>query len=137
MASLVTNKGALDRLGSWLTATIKALLVTSSQALAKTDNFVSEMVANELGVAGYSRQTLASKTLTEDDTNHRVVESCGNIAFGSCASGATIGACIFFRDTGNDATAPIWTEDDVANTATNGSTITYVPHANGVAYTQQ
>jgi hypothetical protein len=98
---------------------------------------VDDVAAQEVAPSGYARQTLASKTATEDDTNHRVILSCGNIAFGALGIGATISVLVVYREITNDADSVVFVEDDVTNTPTNGGTLTYVPNADGICYVQQ
>lgn len=140
MASIVYNKGAYLALTASLnfgSDTIKALLVQSSYTPNKDHNFVSDIVASEISVSGYSRQTLATKTVTEDDTNDRVVFDADNPSFGSLAAGQTIGGVVIFKDTGSDATSPLLFFNDTADTATNGNTVTFQIDAGGLGYTQQ
>lgn len=140
MASITYNKGAFQIQSGTLvytTDTIKAMLVQSSYTPNKDHNFVSDVVASEISVSGYSRQTLASKTLTEDDTNDRVVYDAADPAFGSLAAGQTIGGVVIFKDTGADGTSPLIFFNDTADTATNGNTVTFQIDAAGLGYTQQ
>lgn len=138
MASFVTNRGAkimADGTGPWATGTdIRAALLNSSAAPTKDTNTLSELTANEIAGAGYSRQALTGETATEDDTNDRVKLTCDNIAFGSIVTGETIGWVVFYKHNAADASAEVMVVDDVANTPTNGAAVTYVPHADGVAY---
>ena len=134
MASLVTNKGKYE-MGTgdtvWTTSTIKAALLNSTAAPTVDTNFLSELTANEIAGAGYTRQTLGTKTRTENDTNDRLELSCATIAFGSIAAGETIGWVVFYRDTGVDSTSPVLACDDVTNTPTNGQAVSYTVNAAG------
>ena len=134
MASYVTNKCvALQAAGTLVYAsdTIKALLLTSASSPNQDVNFIDELTANESALGGYSRQTLTTKTVTEDDANNQVEFSSDNLAFGTLATGETLQYCAIFKDTGTPSTSPVMAIIDFTATPTNGSTFTLTPHADG------
>ena len=53
--------------------TIKVLLVKNTYGFAATQNIVNDITpaTHEVTGGGYARQTLTTKTVTEDDTNNR------------------------------------------------------------------
>jgi hypothetical protein len=87
---------------------IKVLLLrdTSTYVFNKAHDFISDIFGNggvEISVASYLRQTLGSKAVTVDDTNHRGVFDCANIQFGTLESGQTVEAALFYKHITNDA----------------------------------
>lgn len=126
MANLIYNRGIYEvmNLGALATADLRLLLVTSAYTADKDHNFVADVVASELTVGGYARQTLANKTLTEDDTNDFAYLDADDVLFSSLVAGETIGGAILFRHTGADATAPVIAFYDLTNTPTNGGNFT-------------
>ena len=126
MASQCFNKG-ITKIGDgtivYTSATIKAMLVNSAYAHNPDNNFVSAIVANEITVGGYARQTLASKSVAQDDTNNRVNYAAANVTFSALVAGQTIGGVVILRDTGADATSELIAFGDTADTATNGNDV--------------
>lgn len=141
MASLVYNKGAAEIINGgtdFLTGDIRVLLTTTAETPDQDDNFVSDIVANEVGVAGYARVVVGSKTVTEDDANNRAVLDCADPTWASLAAGATIRYAHFFRHTGADATAPLICACQLASDfVTNGGSLTLTVPAGGFAFSQQ
>lgn len=140
MASKAYNKGIFkihDSTINLASDTIVCLLLNDSYVHDPAHDFISDVSANEIGVSGYSRQTLSNKTLTEDDTNDRAVfDNTADITFSSLASGETIGWAVIARNTGNDATSELICALDVTDTPTNGGDIVIAFHADGVFYHQ-
>jgi hypothetical protein len=139
MPSRAYTKGAFGLLNGdidFIADTIVALLLKSAYTHAPTHNFISDVVSEELGVSGYSRQTIGSKTITEDDTNHRVVFDGADPVFSELATGETPSWCVFARFTGNDATSEIISAIDIPDTPTNGGNITVAVPTTGILYAQ-
>lgn len=117
------------------TDTIKAMLVRNTYTFGATHNVVSDLTpaSNEVTGGGYARQTLASKTITEDDTNNRAVFSAANLSF-SNISGTNISAVILFKDTGSDGTSPLLCYIDSGGfpLTVTGLAIAIAWHANGI-----
>lgn len=114
------------------TSTIKALLLKSTGSFDRDHNFVSDIVAHEITASGYSRQTLASKTVTENDTNDAAYWDCADISFGTIASGQTIGYMVLFRDAGSDATSPLLCCWALVPQDTDGTPIKFVVSSSGL-----
>lgn len=57
----------------------------------------------EISVASYSRQSLANKTITQDDANDREKFDADNIAFGNLESGQTVSQVIFYEELTDDS----------------------------------
>lgn len=130
MANLVTNKCKYELFtgdANLDAADMRVLLLKSGTPL-QTTNFVSDLTpaSNEVTVSGYARYTLTSESVTEDDTNHFAYLDAEDAAFGALTTGETITWAILFRHTGSDATAPVYGCYDVADTPTNGGTVTVV-----------
>lgn len=94
------------------TSDLRVLLVKTTYTFNKDHAFVDDGTANdplshEIGVSGYARQTLASKTVTQDDTNDLAYLDATDVDFTGMASGETIGGVVLFRHTGTDTTAPL------------------------------
>lgn len=92
-----------------------ALLVDTIQALLlddtllpdiDSDEFVADISANEIAGGGYARKTLANKSTTVDNANNRSEFDADNIDW-SADSFTGARYLVFFKDTGNDATAPL------------------------------
>ena len=106
------NRGIQELLSGstdWDGATdLRVMLVDDTYTFDPDDNVIADLGAVELtGVSGYARTTLASRTLTEDDSGNRVVLDAADTAFGALGTGDTIGGIVVFRHTGSDATAAL------------------------------
>lgn len=110
------------------------LLIDSSYVHDPDSEFVSDIVADE--VAGATRQTLGTKTVTKDNTNDRSVLDAANSTFPAVTAGSTVGGAVVFKDTGNDATSTLLFFLDTTDTPTNGGDITISYAATGIAYAQ-
>jgi hypothetical protein len=78
------------------TSDLRVLLVKSSYTFNPDHNFVDNGDANdpqshEVTVSGYARQTLANKTVTQDDTNDFAYFDADDAVFTGLAVGETIG----------------------------------------------
>lgn len=145
MASAMFNKGKtaiLDGSIDLLTGVVRAMLMKSSYSPNVDHDYVSDVSADEIytsGTNGYTRQTCASKTVTEDDTNNRAVFDCADQAFGSITTGVTIGGVLYYLQTGGDDSTPsndvllCYTEYS-AGIPTNGAAFTNTVNSSGVFY---
>lgn len=127
MANLITNKFKFEAFtgdANLDAADLRCLLLTTAGAPTADTNFVSDIVANEVSVGGYARQTLTGETVTEDDTNDFAYLDANDALFAALATGQTIGWAVVFRHTGADATAPVYACYDVTDTPTNGGDVT-------------
>ena len=148
MPSFVYNKAAEEIATgtvNLLTDTIKTMLVTSTYSPARTDLVVDAGGANdpvdaEINVTGYTRgyggagrKSLASKTLTVDQSNNRAEFDAANLTWTALGSGATIAAMIVIKEgASNDTTSRLIAYLDVTDTATNGGDITFTFDAEGI-----
>ena len=139
MADLLYNRG-LDELAAFATNTYKVLLLKGSGYTPNKDHdFVSDLTvaSNEVAGSGYSRQTLASKTRTIDDTNDRITYDAADPAFGSIVAGETVSAMVMFRFVTNDSDSILIGYFDLTDTPTDGNPFTVVLGANGLVYIDQ
>lgn len=111
------GKEILDRTIDLAANTLKVMLVTNAYA-ADPDHLTvdaagADALAAEIGVTGYTggwggsgRQTLANKTITQDDTNDRTVFTADPVTWTSLAAGATVtGAILIKEGASNDTTS--------------------------------
>lgn len=135
MASFTTNEGALkiaNRSIDFVGDTIKARLVASSFTPNKDDDVMTGYTA--IG----TDQTIANEAIAKDDTNDIVTFTADVLTWTAVAGGSTIGWVAFFKFVTNDADSIPIAVVDVADTATNGSNITFTAHAtNKFFYLQQ
>jgi len=153
MASTFYNGGmaALLSAGSpFLSTTVKCILVATATPYTfnKDDDFVDESGANDVidaevsvsgytgGFAGAGRKTLASKTVTADDTNDwaslDAADFTGGTTWSALGAGETIEAAVFVEEITNDAASRLLIYLDPGNLATNGSDMDLSFHANGL-----
>lgn len=142
MASITTNKGrTLIANGSvdLLTDTLKVMLLSAAYTPNKDHNFVSDLGANELSGTGYTagfggagRKTLASKTVTQDDTNDLAVFDAADVTWTAINAGTVAYAAVVKEVTSN-ADSPVLAIIDVSpDVATNGGDWTLQWGAQGV-----
>lgn len=141
MANGVYNKGKaqIANGGTDLdTSDLRLMLVNSGYTFNPDHNFIDnagagDPIDQEISVSGYSRQTLANKVVTQDDTNDFAYLDADDVVFTALAAGQTIGGAILFRHTGTDTTAPVIAFYDLVDTATNGGNVTiqWATPANG------
>lgn len=139
MASVVYNRAKYE-IGrnniNYLSNTIRAMLMQSSYSANPDSDFVSDVSASEVSVSGYARLTLASKTVTLDDTNDRAAYDGADLTFTALAAGQNVGGVLLYQQTGGNDSSP---GDDIliaycelaSPIATNGGDITMVFNASG------
>lgn len=148
MASGAYNKGATDlqnRTVDYASDTIKVMLVKSTYTFDPDHSSMTTPTVSELdctgytgGFAGADRKTLASKTITQDDTNNRSVYDAADPSAWTLggASNNTVGGAIVYKHLTNDAGSTPLFFVDFTDTATNGSTFTLVFPSTGINYLQ-
>lgn len=113
--------------------TLKLMLVKSSYALDKTDEFVSDLGAVEIVATGYTggfggagRKTV---TLTGQAnlTDHRADFAIADLTWSAIGGAAndTIGGAVLIKEITNDAASPVIVFFDIADINTNGGNITF------------
>lgn len=117
--SFITNKGLTEIANGGIdfdTSVIKALAATTDSAGTPTrdHDYLSDLlttVLTEVSVSGYSRATLSSASVSEDDTDDEAEVDYADISFGtSVAAGETVKGVVIYKQVGGDDTTP---EDDV------------------------
>ena len=108
------------------------------------DGTTNDPKSYEVAVVGYSRQTLASVSLTKDNTRECAYLDATDPTFTGLAGGATIGTvCIFPYSTGSTQAGTATTGDtgqvllsfyDTTDVVTNGSNITFTFSTDGFIY---
>lgn len=127
--------------------TIRAMLAgTNGYTPSKNHSTVQEVINagfTELSATGYSRQTLANKTITVDTTQNRIEYHADNLNFGAVESGKTIyGILLYIRvGTSDDANSdvPVLYIDTATSLplSTNGQSILVVFPNTGIINKQQ
>lgn len=86
------------------------------------------------GFAGAGRKTLTNRATTIDDANDRVEFDFDDVSFGALGNGTNniLGGVGLIKEITNDAASIFIASDDVADKTTNGGTITYQVHAEGM-----
>lgn len=122
---------------AFLTDTIKfALLNTTHVTNIDTQEFWSDVSANEVSGSGYTAGGVAAtnKTVTLDTTNDRGVMDCDDPAWAAITA-ANIRYCAVYKDTGTPSTSPILGIIDLGGAQTqNGASFTVVLAATGLGY---
>lgn len=134
MASQVFQSGLgkiVDRTIDFIADTIKCYLVASGYTSDPDHDFVSNVteignVTNYVGgFGGAGRKTLASKTITIDDTNNRVRLTAADVSFGALGTGVTILGYAFTKETTSDAASVVFSYRELSSgVPTNGASIT-------------
>lgn len=139
-------KELLDGTISFASDTIKLMLIANDKTYTyDADHTYVDMggendpVDCELDVTGYApgfagagRATLASKTITVDNANNRVVIDAADPAAWTLASGKTVVAAIIYKHVTSDEASRLIAYVDFADTATNGGTFTLQFNAAGI-----
>ena len=105
MSQAMYNRGKTEILNGELNLdidTIKVLIVTSGSYVYDADhNFLAEVTGAEASAGGYVRKTLASVSITQDDTNNYAVFDAADVTW----EGITVngGGAILFKDSGSNA----------------------------------
>lgn len=113
--------------------TIKMMVLVTDSENKDHDSLTDILTAGvEAAVSGYARATLASKTLTIDDTNDRVAFDAADVTMNSVASGETWTGVVVYLDGANDGLRIPLYHFDISQ-ATNGSNIVFQWNATGIA----
>jgi len=130
MASAVYNKGKQVSF-DWATDTIKAFLVSASYTFNADHDFVDDADTNELSGTGYVRKTLASKTLTVDDTADEVRWDAADITWTGADFG-TVNAMVIYKEVVDDTDSELIAYVELSSPAvTNGGDFTFQFGADG------
>lgn len=98
---------ALDQWYDWETTTARFLLLNSNYSADRAAHvWVSDVVAWEILVANYARQTVAGQTRTVDPTLHRITYGCSDPNFGGIdASPPGVSTMCLFKAGADDASS--------------------------------
>jgi hypothetical protein len=118
------RRALLAFLGAVDYSALKVMLVTDAYTFNADHDAISDIVANEVTVTGYARQTPSGAAVAADLTGDFAYLDLDDTVFPGLAAGESIHGAILFVDTGSDATSWPVAFHDLANTPTNGSTIT-------------
>jgi len=98
----------------YLNDTVVVLLLTAAPDI-DADTFISDL-SGEVSGGGYTRKTLASKTITTDDTNDRAIFDAADVQWTSLS--ADFRYIVVSQSTGVDATSRCITTIDTGATQT-------------------
>jgi hypothetical protein len=113
--------------------TLKVLLVSDVDAADATDQYVSDIVANEVSNGSYARKTLSNVVISTAGT-HAVRVDADDVTW-TALTGVTIGAAYVYENTGSDATAKLIARLDSTNFTATGSDVVLVFNAtDGICY---
>lgn len=135
---IILNRG-IYQFGSGLNLasdTFRCYLLAGWTPNIDTDHFLSDFVANEIALAGYTAGgvTLTTTTWTENDTDDRSQWDFDNPTWASIAAG-TINYAAIVKWTGNAATSPAILAIEASNA--NGSSYTITIPAVGILHLKQ
>jgi hypothetical protein len=102
----IGQTGDIDAAGADIRVALKRDNTTYTES--KAHQFVSEVVAagfTEITSPGYSRQTVASKTLAKDNTGNRVEWDHADVTFGSLPTGQVCNGYLVYVHVGADDAA--------------------------------
>lgn len=103
-------KGEID----YLNDTVVVLLTTTAPDI-DADTYISD-IGGEITGGGYVRKTLASKTVTTDDTNNRSIADAADVQWTGLSN--TFRYIVVAQSTGNDATSRAITTLDTGSNQT-------------------
>lgn len=93
---------------------IVVLLLTDAPDI-DADTYISDL-SGEITGGGYVRKTLASKTVTTDDTNNRTIADAEDVQWTALTNAFRY--YVVAKSTGNDATSRVITAHDLGSTQT-------------------
>jgi len=99
---------------NYLTDTVVVLLLTDAPDI-DADTFISDL-SGEITGGGYSRKTLASKTITTDDTNDRAIFDAADVQWTAFTN--VFRYIVVAQSTGDDSTSRCITTIDTGETQT-------------------
>lgn len=138
MASLIYNsfrKKIMDGSIDLDTDTIKVALVTSSYVPSQDNHDFFNDVTNEVSGTGYSAggATLATKTVTQDDSNDRGVFDADDVSWAT--STITARAAVIYKSTGVSSTSALIAYIDFSTDQTTSATTFRIEwSASGILY---
>lgn len=132
----LTNKARYDALYAYLNgATIKCVLLDEAYTPSK-DHVFADDLTDELTCDGYTRKTLGTVVISQDDTLDLGKISAADVvwsALGPATGGPTVGYAAFIKFVTEDADSPIIAIVDVGKD-TNGGAFTLSKHVANAAF---
>lgn len=122
-------KGEID----YLNDTMVVLLTTDAPSI-DDDTYISDL-SGEITGGGYVRKTLASKTVTTDDSNNRTIIDAADVQWTAFTNAFRY--IVVAQSTDNDATSRVFVTHDLGSTQTiDGGTYDITWPTSGLAYIQ-
>jgi hypothetical protein len=122
-------KGEID----YLADTVVVLLTTDAPDI-DADTYISDLTGEITG-GGYTRKTLASKTVTTDDTNNRAIADAADVQWTGLSN--TFRYIVVAQSTGNNATSRLISTIDTGSSQTiNNGTYDITWPTSGVFFIQ-
>jgi hypothetical protein len=134
MASNFYNNGLLKLLNgdiNYISDDISLLVVDNTYTFDRTDEFVSD-ITGEVSGSGYSRLSLAGKTLSLNASTNTVVFDCDDLTMNVVSTSNAFSGAVIYGNTGVDSTSPLIGFFDMPETSTNGSDVTLTVAAAGL-----
>lgn len=123
--------------GNWIAGTYRFLLLQDTGYVPDVDDvFVADLTpgANEVSVAGYSRQTAAGKTRTVDNAADRTVYDCTDPNFGTLTAGQDVAAMVLYKFVTSDADSILVCYYPIGPVPTSGTPFVVQLASSGVTY---
>lgn len=117
---------------TWGSDTIMCLLLSSSYTFDPDHDTVDNVDANELSGTGYVRKTLASKTVTVDDTLDEVRYDAADVVWTGANFGTVAGAIVYKFVTNDTDSVPLVWSELTSPSLTNGGDFTLQWSTEGV-----
>lgn len=97
------------------TPDLRVMLLDSSHSFDADNDFVSDIVANEISNPGYIRTALAGENVVVDDANDEIQLDATDTTFISLGAGTTPAFAVVFRNTGADGTSQLLTTNQLTS----------------------
>lgn len=110
----------------------KGMLLKTTYAFDRDHVVVADVVAHELTAAGYLRQTVGNRVVTQNDIKDATYWDADNVAFGPMVAGETARFFAIFLDTSDDATSPLLACWQIVDYPTDGGVFTFEVSPSGL-----
>jgi hypothetical protein len=129
----IGNEDFYDGTTPWSTSVDhRMLLLTSSHTPDPDADFVSDISANEVSDASYSRVAVASEAIVVDDANNQIELDCGDVTFPTLDNVSPAYSNIFVYNAADSAAVLKVTNTLTAPPTANGGDYVIQPSAEGV-----
>lgn len=116
---------------NFVTANIGVLLVNTSHAFTKTDEFVANVSSNEISGTGYERKTLSNQSVTYDLGNDILIFDGDDVLYSGIDVG-TVASAIIFQEGANDDVSTLIADVNFDDFTTVGEDAALIFDANGI-----